>query len=223
MKIIGSPSEWLSLIDTLVPEILDLVVSTWDKMPPPAPNAFEDPTTEELCRCLRQNRNSSNLPFTIHIQFVELEPAAEQDQGRLDIAFFPAGVPRENIYFCLECKRLDVVKDGKFRSYAPEYVIHGMMRFVRGQYSAGVQNGGMLGYVLDGNTDQAIDSVGNAVQVRHTDLGMTGRGDMQPSAVRPENTRLRETYHTRPHDGLPFRIHHIFVPGVIAAGYDKIG
>ena len=44
-----------------------------------------------------------------------------EDLGRLDIAFIPL-VPREDIYFCLESKRLNVVKDGKLRAYASEYV-----------------------------------------------------------------------------------------------------
>lgn len=119
MNLIGAPDEWIDLIDTLVPDILDLVISTWAVMPPPASDAREDPTTEDLCRRLRQNRNSSELPFQIHIQMVELDSAAGEDQGRMDIAFLPL-VPREDIYFCLECKRLNVVKNGKHRKYAYE-------------------------------------------------------------------------------------------------------
>ena len=74
MNLIGAPSEWLNLIDTLVPDILELVMVTWDAMPPLVQNAREDPTTETLCRLLRQNRNSGSLPFQIHIQMVELIP-----------------------------------------------------------------------------------------------------------------------------------------------------
>jgi hypothetical protein len=155
MSVFGSPSQWTGFIDFLIPDILQLVLASWQAMPPPPPDALEDPTTEALCRLLRQNRNSSDLPFRIDIQMVELDPAAGQDQGRLDIVFSPL-INREDVYFCLECKRLNVPQDGRVRSYAHEYVVYGMFRFIRGQYGAMVRHGGMLGYVLDGNVTAAI-------------------------------------------------------------------
>lgn len=209
MNLIGPPDEWVDLIGTLVPVILDLVISTWEAMPPPVSNAREDPTTETLCRCLRQNRDSSDLPFRIDIQMVELDPVAGEDQGRMDIAFSPP-VPREDIYFCLECKRLNVVNDGKVRPYTSEYVTHGMLRFIRGQYAARVRYGGMLGYVLDGNVTQAIQNVSGVIRNRFQELGMDSPGEMLPSSVRPDDSRLRETHHSRPHVSGRFQIHHIF-------------
>ena len=90
------------------------------------------------------------MMFQIDTQVVELEPAPGEDLGRLDIAFRPL-IPREDIYFCLETKRLNVIKDGQTRTYASEYVRFGMMRFVTGQYAKAVRHGGMIGYVLDGD------------------------------------------------------------------------
>lgn len=212
MNFAGAPSEWLNLIDSMVPDIMDLVTSTWTTMPPLASDVREDPTTETLCRLLRQNRNSSNLPFQIHIQMVELDPGAGQDQGRMDIAFSPL-VPRENIYFCLECKRLNVVNDKGLRSYSSEYVVHGLTRFVNGQYSVAVRHGGMLGYVLDGNVARAIGNVGKVVRTRHSALGMTAPGDMLSSSIRPTDSRIKETRHARANGLLPIQVHHIFVSG----------
>lgn len=216
MNLIGAPDEWIDLIDTLVPDILGLVISEWEAMPPPALDAREDPTTEALCRRLRQNRNSCDLPFRIDIQMVELDPAATEDQGRMDIAFSPL-VPREDIYFCLECKRLNVVKDGRVRPYTSEYVTHGMLRFIRGQYAARVRHGGMLGYVLDGNSDQAIQNVSRAIQSRFVELGMEPPGEMLSSSLRPDDSRLRETHHYRRHVSGRFQIHHIFAAGFLRA------
>lgn len=216
MNLAGTPSEWLNLIDTLVPDILDLVTVTWTGMPPLASDVREDPTTETLCRLLRQNRNSSNLPFQIHIQMVELDPAAGQDQGRMDIAFSPL-VPRENIYFCLECKRLNVVNGRRVRTYSTEYVVHGLTRFVSGQYSAAVRHGGMLGYVLNGNVMLAIESVRKIVRRRHLALGMSAPGAMQKSSIRPNDSTIKETLHSRQNGAQPIQIHHIFVSGVGAA------
>jgi len=212
MNLIGAPDEWIDLIDTLVPDILDLVLSTWEAMPPPASDAREDPTTEDLYRRLCQNRDSCKLPFQIHIQMVELDSAAGEDQGRMDIAFLPL-VPREDIYFCLECKRLNVVNNGKVRPYTSEYVTHGMLRFIHGQYAARVRHGGMLGYVLDGNVARAIQNVGGLIKSRFLELGMEAPGKMIPSSVRPGVSYLKETHHSRQHIPDNFLIHHIFAAG----------
>ncbi len=212
MTLIGAPDEWIDLIDTLVPDILDLVISTWESMPPLASDAREDPTTETLCRCLRQNQITCCLPFHILPQMVELDPAVGEDQGRMDIVFLLL-VPREDIYFCLECKRLNVVGDHGIRPYTSEYVTHGILRFIRGQYAAQVRQGGMLGYVLDGNIAQAIQNVSRVIRNRFEELGMESPGEMLPSSVRPDDSRLKETHHSRQHLSGTFQMHHIFAAG----------
>lgn len=210
MSLIGAPDEWIDLVDSFVPDILDLVVSTWNAMPSPAQNAREDPTTEEFCRRLRKNRTTGELPFRVDIQLVELDPQAGEDQGRMDIAFSPL-IPREDIYFCLECKRLNVVYGhGKVRTYSSEYVTHGMLRFIRGQYAKNVRHGGMLGYVLDGNVKRAMNNVCSVIKGRFRELGMEAPGEMLPSSVRPSNAELRETRHKREHSLEVFQIHHFF-------------
>jgi hypothetical protein len=149
MAVIGAPTDWLDLIGPKVPEILDLVISTWDDMPAPPPTDSEDEITNKLWRALVQARDRRRLLFQIRTQLVELAPAEGADAGRMDIAFILL-VPREDIYFCIECKRLNVPSDGTVRSYAGEYVRIGMARFITGQYAKAVRHGGMLGYVLDG-------------------------------------------------------------------------
>ena len=101
MRIVGVPNDWADLINPMVPEILSLVIASWEEMPAPASDEKEDNITIALCRALRQNRDARNLMFQIDTQVVELEPAPGEDLGRLDIAFRPL-IPREDIYFCLE-------------------------------------------------------------------------------------------------------------------------
>jgi hypothetical protein len=131
VTIVGAPTDWTGVIDSLVPVILTLVIATWEEMPLPSSDADEDKITDALCRALRVNRTVRGLPFQIRTQVIESDPVEGEDLGRMDIAFIPL-VPREDIYFCLENKRLNVVIDGKFRPYASEYVRLGMLRFVIG-------------------------------------------------------------------------------------------
>lgn len=211
MKAIGVPNEWIDLIDSMVPDILDLVVASWLLMPAISPDSREDPITEELCRLLRANRSSGDLPFRIDIQMVELDPNPGQIQGRLDIVFSPM-VPREDIYFCLECKRLNVPDGkGRTRSFATEYVTRGMTRFVKGQYGKRVRHGAMLGYVFNGNFTSAFAAITKAIRARLADLGMSPPGGMKSSTVRPHDSNCRETHHER--NGLVrFLLHHQLVP-----------
>ena len=205
----GDPTAWLDLIESQVPAILRLILSTWAEMPPLPPDALEDPTTEALCRALRKNRNSASLPFRIDIQMVELDPVAGQGQGRMDVAFSPM-VPHEAYYFSLECKRLNIVVQGRRRSLAAEYVTQGMLRFVRRRYGNQVRHGGMLGYVLDSRIDLAIQSVQTAIMSRGHDLMIDGDAALLRSSFVPEIERVFETAHRRGGAVDPFLIQHIF-------------
>lgn len=208
----GSTEQWISFIDTQVPSILALIVETWESMPAPAANELEDPVSASLCRALRQSRNRCGLPFQIRSQIVELDPAAGQDQGRMDIVFIPP-VPREDIYFCLECKRLNVREGTRVRPYFAEYVRFGMLRFVCGQYANSVRYGGMLGFVLDADIAGALAGVERNITKSHVELGMDAPASFQQSTVRPTDARVRETRHRRANCPHPFVIHHLFMAG----------
>lgn len=194
MSVIGSPGAWADLIDPMVPEVLQLVIVTWRTMGSPPTDAKEDDITIALCRALRQNRTARGLMFMIDTQLVELDPVPGEDLGRLDIAFRPL-IPREDVYLCLECKRLNVVKNGQTRAYAAEYVLRGMIRFVTGQYSRAVRHGGMLGYVLDGQVDDAIANVVVSVQAQCGPLCMDEPGTMHPSSILTGEASALETLH----------------------------
>ncbi|MBI1348641.1 hypothetical protein GC163_20405 [bacterium] len=212
MIALGSPEDWVDFIETQVPAILALVIDTWEALPPPAGNELEDTASESLCRALRQSRNGCDLPFRIDTQLVELDPAAGQDQGRMDIVFSPM-YPRENIYFALECKRLNVRGTDGVRPYYAEYVRFGMLRFVRGQYASAVRHGGMLAFVLDANVAGAITGIEGNIRANLRDLGMDASGGFQVSSGRPGDDRVRETQHRRNGQVLPFVIQHLFMAG----------
>lgn len=115
MSVLGSPSDWAGFLERMLPDILRLVVDAWRTLPSPITDDREDEITNVFCRVLRENRTVRELPLFVDTQMVELDPTMGQDLGRLDIAFRPTGLsgpPSESIYFCLECKRLNVVKNG---------------------------------------------------------------------------------------------------------------
>jgi len=212
--VFGSPKNWADLIDPMVPTILHLVQESWTEMPVIDDTDREDDITFRLCKVLRQNRTARDLPFQIDPQMVELEPEEGNQTGRMDITFRPL-VPREDIYFCLEGKLLNVTQNGRRRSLASEYVKQGMMRFISGKYSKEVLHGGMAGYVRDGDTKHAISRVAVNIKKQCAALGMEPTDALGPSSMIEKDDRVRETNHKR--KGNRFLIHHIFLPCLIPA------
>lgn len=212
MSVFGNPAEWSDLLDTMVPDILRLAVAAWESLPPIAADTKEDDITLTLYRALQQNRDARELPLQIRLQQVEPNPAPNEDMGRMDIAFNLL-VPSEDMYFCLEGKRLNAVKNGVTRPYASEYVTLGMMRLVTGKYARAVRHGGMIGYVLDRDVTSAITNVEANVRAHHAALGMVSPGELQDSEVLKADARARESRHDRQHDAVrrSFRIHHLFM------------
>ena len=210
MSVLGDPSDWVDLLDSLMPQILALILAGWESLPAIELDWREDDITLALCRALRAGRGLRDLPFQVHPQQAEIEPAEGENSGRLDIAFNLL-VPSEQIYFCLEGKRLNVPSGDGIRAYAAEYVQQGMMRFVTGQYARAVRHGGMIGYVLDGKVARAIANIEANVRTHHVALRMSPPGELVASAFLSRDRRARESHHTREVGLRSFRIHHLFV------------
>jgi hypothetical protein len=220
LSVTGAADNWIELLETMLPNILRLVVDVWDDLPKPPVDNKEDAITEALCRALRKSKIGRDLPFYIEIQRIELDPAPGEELGRLDIAFLPTGLPGapdESIYFCLECKRLNAVVNGKKRPGGSEYVTNGMARFVSGQYANAVRHGGMLGYVLDGDIAGATANVESNVSGQHVSLRMEPPGVLQSSSVIAETPTVRESRHSRAGQSVKFCIHHLFVDALTQA------
>lgn len=207
----GDPASWAGQLTDFVPRILANVLEAWQALPAMQQDEREDQITIDLCIELRRTRDMRSLPFQVHAQQVELVPSKQSTRrGRLDLVFNMA-VPDETVYFCLEAKRLNVVRGHTVRRYASEYVREGMSRFVTGQYAPKVRDGAMLACVFDGDVTAAIGLIDQNVAKRHIELRLSAPHSLQPSSVLPDDDRIRETRHAR--EALPslFRLHHLFV------------
>ncbi len=216
MSIEGAGDKWAGVIEDQAPKLLKLVVAAWKRIAPGEPDEKEDDITNHLCLALQRCRTARKLMFLILPQVVELDPETSGEFGRMDIAFFPTNqpsAPREDVYFCLECKRLNVIKNGKRRRYCSEYVTLGMSRFVSGQYSRTVRHGAMIGYVRDGDVSGAMDQIAENVRGRHKDLAMDSPGNFLANGFLPRMASAKETHHKRPHGKQVFRLHHLFMAG----------
>lgn len=161
MMVAGDPSLWSNLfLDDLLPKILDLVFMAWSDFAQPDRSDGEVPITRRFREHLIRHKNMGRLPFSIWSESEETDPNTGAVIGRIDLRFLHGY--REDVYFAFECKRLNGVRKEDRSSLARLYVLEGMMRFVDGKYAKGLDKGGMLGYVMDGDTKSALEAVSTA-------------------------------------------------------------
>ena len=125
---------------------------------------------------------------------------------------FSPPAPREDIYFCLECKRINVRSRHGVRPYFSEYVSYGMLRFIRGRYGRQAKHGGMLAYVLDGDVASAIAGVESNIKARSQELGIQGAATLERCPLLEDEDRVRETCHNRQAGLVEMAIYHLFMP-----------
>jgi hypothetical protein len=208
---VGDPNLWSDVFpEELVPRILDLVWETWKTFEKPAPDEHEVPITRRFKNDLKQAKDFRRLPVRIEREPAEDDPATGEELGRIDLKFNPAGSAREEVYFAFECKRLYAAIEGTVRAFTAEYVSEGMSRFVTGQYSARIHHGGMIGYVLNGETDQAKKQIEKNVRNQWQKLRMTNPASLGESSLKADIDDIRETVHVLD-DGRAFRLHHVFL------------
>jgi hypothetical protein len=209
--IIGNAGIWADTFpEELIPRILDLVVKTWGAFDKPSPSDHEVPITRRFRSALKQAKDLQRLPVRIDRESAEDNPHTGDELGRIDLKFCPATSALEEVYFAFECKRLNAIDSGVRRTLAPEYVSQGMLRFITGQYGPAMTDGGMLGYVLDGNCNDAIRLVERNVTSRAAELNLAAPAKLNRSSVRPANNMIRETAHNLGRSR-NFRIHHVFL------------
>jgi len=207
--ILGDQADWDDLFDQqLVPVVMTMILTTWDQMQKPGPSEHEDAISDKLYGALLKAKNRNKHPFLIHREDMEFDIEQGRGTGRKDIVFYPSS--EEEIYLCIEAKRLNVIISSSKHSLAGEYVKDGMQRFVDGKYARSVRHGVMLAYVLDGKIDQAISNIESNIVKHREKLRLSSKAFI-PSAIRPQDNRAKETHHKRAHEHVIFRIHHLFV------------
>jgi hypothetical protein len=204
------PVPWATQFpDDYVPELAGLILNSWQTFKLPAA-LHENPITQAFCTHLRNNKKRDNHFFRIELESTEIDELGNE-LGRIDLKFIGYGSCDEHVYFSIECKRLHVMfPNGKVANLAPQYAEEGMYRYFNGQYAAGLNKGGMLGYVMDGNVETAMVDVDKAIKCRCKMLCMKPDTGLERSKL-TEDKRVRETHHQRT-DKSAFIIHHVFLP-----------
>lgn len=192
-----------------IPGILKSIILAGETLAKKRDRDREDWITRRLHQRLICSHPFRNGPLTIQLQpeIPSSEKEADAPGGRIDLL-----VPTEygyQIYFALEAKRLRFHSpNGRFKTGNDEYIKNGMMRFITGRYSPYMENGGMIGYVFDGDIANARSGVGKRIESEAERLKLMPPMCLAASQVLPDN-HVDETRHdlkTR-----CFTIYHLFI------------
>jgi len=84
-----------------------------------------------------------------------------------------------------------------------------MMCFIEERYARGLESGGMLGYVFDGEIERARSSVAASIESNQGPLQCSRTPRFGPSSVLKDDIRVSESSHSL--SNRSFRIYHLFL------------
>ena len=211
MNIIGS---FDLFADTFPPSLLPWVFRTilreWTNFPRTTRNPLENRITKPFVGHLQSCQATRQLPFTFEALVKLVDENKDTETGELDIRVMHGHLSK--IFFAFECKRLNVIRNGKYASQAGEYVgARGMGCFLFGKYDGGGDCGGMIGYVMDNDVQKAITAINKALIKYENFLKIKQPVKLKMSSLLSEkNNPCYETIHKNIEND--FTIYHVILP-----------
>jgi hypothetical protein len=172
-------SSWIPLFpEEEVPFILAAVLRSGARLRKTHATELENDLSDRLRDILDRDSGFRGRPVELfrEVPLYDRKRARRKQLGRTDLMFlYSTGARKPWPYFVIESKRLHVKFPAGWQSLVSEYVTgdQGMMCFVKGRYSSGLVSGGMLGYVFDGEIEEARSSVRTSVEPTASNYAVT--------------------------------------------------
>ena len=228
MSMTGNPEQWREPFpENEIPFILTAVLRCMADERKKSQDEHENAISIRLWKKLRLDQELRQRPVLPLPEVWEIyENSPESSVGRLDIGFiYSTGISHPWPIFAIEAKRLHVTFQSGWKSLVPEYVTsktrktveeeQGMMCFVSGRYSHGLDAGAMLGYVFDGNVRGARDSISKTINNHAAKLKLNVIGVLRNSQIVPNQSEILESLHQSPGEttgrSKSFTIYHLLV------------
>lgn len=211
MTAAGGPATWTDRFRSLDTRFLQRVVAVWPRCVAMLPSQLqEDAITINLVHMLSKDPGARRLFHWLEFQHEPFGCAADgpaYSKGRIDMALF---VDRgRDRYLAYECKRLNVVRQGRRHSLATLYVKEGLVRFVTEKYAENLSVGCMLGYVMDGDVEAAERKVHAAFDSQRSRIGLTAGPETDRSIGEVKRFFSR---HLRAASGQEIEVRHALLP-----------
>lgn len=203
-----NPATQTWFVGEFVPEVLDLVLKTWDKFVRYSDVRLEQRITNLFSDALEAAYLEEGKSWFVFPDVKRNHPKTGKELARHDIRFYHRDIQGQKLYFIFECKRLNVQRAERIVPNTSGYTA-GMFRFVTRQYSEEHPCGGMIGYVMDGNVRMASGLTKSRIQKQHALLQMKAGDNCCTSSSMPNHKYNCETRHLRKNG--PFVLYHLFL------------
>ncbi|MBW2166660.1 MAG: hypothetical protein JRG74_11385 [Deltaproteobacteria bacterium] len=193
-----------------LPWLFSIIIKEWNNFSRTTRNPLENRITKPFVGHLQSCRENRSRPFIFDANVKLLDPGKDTEIGELDIRVMHGKRPK--VFFAFECKRLNVIRNGKYSSLSGEYVgKDGMGCFLSGQYDGGSDCGGMIGYVMDNDVKKAISAINKALKTYKNTLKIKQPVKLKMSPLLSEkNNPCYETVHMNIEND--FTIYHVILP-----------
>jgi hypothetical protein len=197
-----------------VPCILAAILRSGARLKKLHDTEFENDLNDRLRGLLDQDSGLRTRPIELfrEVPIYDRKMARQKQLGRSDLMFvYSTGTKKPWPYFVIESKRLHVSFTSGKKSLVSEYVTgeQGMMCFIEERYARGLESCGMIGYVFDGEIENARTSVAASLGSNHRLLKCSPPLGFGPSSVLKDDIGISESSHSLPDRTL--KIYHLFL------------
>ena len=208
-------AKWVPLFpEGEVPFILAAVLRSGARLKKVHALELENDLSDRLRDLLDRDSGLRARPIELfrEVPLYDRKRMRQKQLGRSDLMFlYSTGTRKPWPYFVIESKRLHVTFLSGWKSLVSDYVTghQGMMCFVEERYARGLESGGMLGYVFDGDIESARSSVAASIGSNHGQLQCSRTPGLGPSSVLKNDFGVSESFHSI--SNRSFRIYHVFL------------
>jgi len=208
-------AEWVPLFpEGEVPFILAAVLRTGARLKKLHGAELEHDLSDRLRDLLDRDSGLRDRPIELfrEVPLYDRKRARQKQLGQSDLMFlYSTGMRKPWPYFVIESKRLHVTFPSGWKSLVSDYVTghQGMMCFIEQRYARGLESGGMLGYVFDGEIERARSSVAASIESHRGQLQCSPTSRFGRSSVLKDDFRISESSHSLSYRA--FKIYHLFL------------
>lgn len=223
MYIVGSPIKFLKELipgyEHYLPDLFSLAVDVWPQVDLSGLEKIMETEISALyfLSLSDEIEARANVPFSVWAEIQDFDRTSGKQLTRSDIEFHPSNfdwrIHKRKPYLILECKCLRLIHQKKFRPNTSEYLAE-TKNFVDNTKDKHPAFCAMVGFVMDGKTQEAFDALQNSLS-KSTDLGLSPLRCMSACAPLPHPPHGKTEHISTARKAGKVTIYHLLFPSPV--------
>lgn len=174
----------------------------------------EDTFTLKLRDYIRKQVDEDTLPLQVEAQQevytsgMRTGKTSTKIASKIDLKVFrPLDLNSDEFYFAWECKRIGLINTG----LKSKYISQGLIRFIRGEYSAQRDTAGMIGYILDSNVLTITNEINKSMLRRRKSPLLSSSDHLSIAKPIEDFPDVYKSTHARLNGADDIEVYHLFL------------